>query len=955
MFSDCRNLEKINFGNINTSSLENMWALFQRCSKLESIDLSIFDTSKVKNMESVFYECSNLKYVNLSNINASEVTNINNMFYGCNSLIYLDLNTLKSESSNNLANIFNGITQNVIFCIKDDDTKSNLLGTDKIAFCSDECYNINNSKIDISNEKCVESCFKSNNKYEYNNFCNNKFPDGSLLDNFLCLDNPCEENNDNSLECQDGKPLGYYLDSIEKIYKKCFDSCNLCYGEGNETNNNCIECKINYRFLNDEPEYENNCYTNCAFYYYFDESSIYHCTENEACPDKYQLITQKRKCVNIQDQKFIDEIINECLNDNSSITKCYFKDKYNNSEIYDILINEILSTYSSESDKNIIIEGEEDIVFQITNEKNEKDLIEGNITSNYNLSIIDLAKCETLLKEEYAINENDSLIFIKQEKLSNITSEKDIKYECYDPYNKTKLNLSICSGVDINIYVKLELSSDTKLLSDQLQGLGYNMFDINDQFYQDVCTPYKSEKADSDIILKDRVDYIFYNNDAQCPNMCEFFSYFLGSLYINCSCTVNNEETTEIKKIDKLNAKTFFESFYFVLKYSNYKCFKCHELVFNKNVVTKNIGSIIIIVFFLLNLACLIIYIIKGITSLKIIIENIVEENGKIIPFGNIISVPPRKMKMLTKKQKKDMSRNITQSEKYDTDKNYRLKFNSEKSEELKNSLYSNEIMNNNNNIKQSKSTKKISKFRKKEEKKDEINMEEVKIENKQNDLDDFELNELPYSQAAISDKRTFWQIYISLLKREHMIIFTFFNWKDYNLIIIKLSRFVFLLATDMAMNVFFFSDATMHKIFLNYGKYDFIQQIPQIIYSTIISQLIQLLLKFLSHTDKHIYQIKKLNPKLKVRKKIMDIIKCIKIKLIFYFIFIFVFSGFYWYIISAFCGVYENTQTIFLLDAFISFILNNIYPFILYLVLSLLRICVRRCKKNNTNDPNIN
>ena len=233
--------------------------------------------------------------------------------------------------------------------------------------------------------------------------------------------------------------------------------------------------------------------------------------------------------------------------------------------------------------------------------------------------------------------------------------------------------------------------------------------------------------------------------------------------------------------------------------------------------------------------------------------------------------------------------------------------------------------------------------------------MEEVKIENKQNDLDDFELNELPYSQAAISDKRTFWQIYISLLKREHMIIFTFFNWKDYNLIIIKLSTFVFLLATDMAMNVFFFSDATMHKIFLNYGKYDFIQQIPQIIYSTIISQLIQLLLKFLSHTDKHIYQIKKLNPKLKVRKKIMDIIKCIKIKLIFYFIFIFVFSGFYWYIISAFCGVYENTQTIFLLDAFISFILNNIYPFILYLVLSLLRICVRKCKKNNTNDPNIN
>ena len=34
-----------------------------------------------------------------------------------------------------------------------------------------------------------------------------------------------------------------------------------------------------------------------------------------------------------------------------------------------------------------------------------------------------------------------------------------------------------------------------------------------------------------------------------------------------------------------------------------------------------------------------------------------------------------------------------------------------------------------------------------------------------------------------------------------------------------------------MAMNVFFFADETMHKIFLDYGKFNFIQQIPQVIY----------------------------------------------------------------------------------------------------------------------------
>ena len=60
-------------------------------------------------------------------------------------------------------------------------------------------------------------------------------------------------------------------------------------------------------------------------------------------------------------------------------------------------------------------------------------------------------------------------------------------------------------------------------------------------------------------------------------------------------------------------------------------------------------------------------------------------------------------------------------------------------------------------------------------------------------------------------------------------------------------------------MNVFFFSYDSMHKIFLNYGKYNFIQQIPQIVYTTIISNLLETFLCYLSLTDKYIYQIKNL------------------------------------------------------------------------------------------------
>ena len=203
--------------------------------------------------------------------------------------------------------------------------------------------------------------------------------------------------------------------------------------------------------------------------------------------------------------------------------------------------------------------------------------------------------------------------------------------------------------------------------------------------------------------------------------------------------------------------------------------------------------------------------------------------------------------------------------------------------------------------------------------------------------LDYYELNNLEYLEAKQLDKRNYCQIYWSLLKREHPFIFTFITKYDYNITMIKYSRFIFLLCTDMAMNVFFFSDETMHKMFLDYGKYNFIQQITQILYSTIISKLLEILLCFLSMTDNYYYQIK--NSKRLNKNFLLKITKCIKIKIGFFFgLTIFIFA-FYWYLISCFCAVYKNTQIAFIKDSFSSFLLDNIIPFAIYLFPSLLRI----------------
>ena len=140
-----------------------------------------------------------------------------------------------------------------------------------------------------------------------------------------------------------------------------------------------------------------------------------------------------------------------------------------------------------------------------------------------------------------------------------------------------------------------------------------------------------------------------------------------------------------------------------------------------------------------------------------------------------------------------------------------------------------------------------------------------------------------------------------------------------------------------MALNVIFFFDSSMHKIYLDYGKYNFIQRMPEKIYSSIISLVIELLIGMLSYTDVNLFQIRQIQEY--NTHIITKIFKRVKIKLIVYFIITFLLFLFYWYLISSFCTVYNNTQSIYIKDFITSFSLGLLYPFIIQLCFALLRI----------------
>ena len=174
-------------------------------------------------------------------------------------------------------------------------------------------------------------------------------------------------------------------------------------------------------------------------------------------------------------------------------------------------------------------------------------------------------------------------------------------------------------------------------------------------------------------------------------------------------------------------------------------------------------------------------------------------------------------------------------------------------------------------------------------------------------------------------------------MKQKHLIFFTFFNFSDYNIFILKLSLFLSSFALYFAVNAVFFTDDTMHNIYK--GDSGIISQISNIFYSTIISCFINIIIKKLGLSNDSIVKIKQ-NPDAHQRlKRTNKLVKNLKIKFGIFFIFSFLLISFFWYFITAFCAVYKNTQNILIENTFVSFALSLAYPLGINLIPGILRI----------------
>ena len=210
----------------------------------------------------------------------------------------------------------------------------------------------------------------------------------------------------------------------------------------------------------------------------------------------------------------------------------------------------------------------------------------------------------------------------------------------------------------------------------------------------------------------------------------------------------------------------------------------------------------------------------------------------------------------------------------------------------------------------------------------------------------DEEINNLSYDLAIINDKRTFCEVYISLLKTKHNLINSFCN-NDYNSKIIKIDLFFIGFAIEYLVNALFYDDDTMHEIYQSKGDFDFLYQLPITIYSYLISMILSNALNYLALSSDAIIDLKQIKSKINILNREKVVIYKLYIRVILYFIACFLFSLFFWCCISMFCVIYRNTQIHLLKDTLLSFWISLIFPFFIYLVPGFLRIYSLSDNKN--------
>ena len=922
MFFKCYSLKNINFGNQNTSFLKEMQFMFSGCFSLISIDLSSFNTKKVTNMGAAFKDCTALISLDLTSFDTSQVQDFSYMFNNCRSLQYLDIHNFNTSSASNMFLMFTYCTSLKSLDISNFNTFNitnmasmfedchslislnlNNFNTTKVVDMSNMFYNCTSlisldlRSFDISSVTKAENIFTNCNSLIFLNLIS--FKEKYIFDNlFMKISNDLVYCID-----EDKSPTISNALKAKGLKKNCSDICFLDTKKIDIEKRECIFYCENSEIC--KYKNEDICCDRCPE---GTQPKNNICKEEEST-EITDLNIEKNKTFNCTSEMFFKKI---CGTNNFSEQDNIINNIKNDIETHKI--DDLLSNVTNSIGKNndIIIK-ERETIYQITSSNNQ------NNEKYEDLSTIKLGECEDKLKTKYHIDKNQSLIIFKVEHNIPGILIPIISYEIYDPNNKIKLELDECKNILVDLDIPVNINNDDLI-----------KYDPESEYYTDECYPYTSENG-TDIIINDRIEEYKNNNMSLCEKNCEFNGYEEYSRKVQCKCKTKSkvDNITEINQSNDLLLETNFEKENSTL---NIVTMKCTYTLFSKKGLSKNIGNYIFTFIFIFLVICTILFIKVGLHLFDSFIKSILTLKNK---NGGISKIIKKKLKVKKKKIKtsnispsnpikKKKKLNEKSQKQVEIFKTNMIKSNSKA--DLKNS---NEIINSKNNIFSEKSRN------------EKLNIVQkiAKSNLEYEELNDYELNTLTYEEALQYDKRKFLEYYISLIKTNNIVIFAFCPLKDYNIRIIKLCLFFIFFVIHFTLNTFFFTKELIHKIYEDGGNYNLSYIFQKIICAFFLSYYLCSLIKYVSLSEKLIIQVKHQPTYEKAEYKAESVKKMFIIQNICFFVLTFVFLIVFWYYLSSFCAVYQNSQVYLIKNVLISFSLSLLFPFILYIIPSILRI----------------
>ena len=481
--------------------------------------------------------------------------------------------------------------------------------------------------------KCNDAC----------NTCNGGLVDGNT-NCIKCNENegyyPIEGMSDSMCFNSETIGEGYFLNNFGFPYKwsECYEYCATCEFKGNANKMSCLSCKKNLI----SPKY------NKIMLYKLSNGNCF-----ESCPDGY-FLTKYGDCVEFCPNRTYEFIPNtSCVDScppfyevNENRTRCVssvFSETMNPSEFREIIFKNITNFVDSET-----IINSSDFKAQIIS-SDDLDPLE---QIKKGISGIDLGNCIEALKTKYNIPEDEDLIIVEietkedKEKNKNLDKDKDtidlgknVQLSILDRTGR-KLDMTYCNQEIKVMKIVSDLEEVDFNSAMEYSDQGIDIFNAQDSFFNDICHPYE---RDSDIVLGDRRIDLF-QNVTFCGDNCNYKGMNYEIMIANCACDPSSIQMGEDsslysgKNVKGVTLNDLANSFTSELFDFNFIVVKCYNLVFNGEIIKKNLGFFILL---FMNVFQLIFLIIFGAKCLKPI------KNYMMVfePFDPLVdpAIPPKR------------------------------------------------------------------------------------------------------------------------------------------------------------------------------------------------------------------------------------------------------------------------------------------------------------------------